>query len=181
MFDKDKNVTFKGKFNSLEVKIEILDCLLKGEKASHIVKSLNLNEATVWTIKKNKKEKSAYAAGSSISTKYAACPRATIVERMEKALSILTDDNCQKEFHWMVILNKKHLKSTNTLKNRETAVNPDFVASKGWFQKFKKHFAIHSIKIQGESTSAKAGRKCPEKYQNIIEEQGYNTRDSFQY
>ncbi|KAG8237681.1 hypothetical protein J437_LFUL015550 [Ladona fulva] len=47
-----------------------MDRLLKGEKASHIGKRLNLNEATVRTIKKNEKEiRSAVAAASSTSAK----------------------------------------------------------------------------------------------------------------
>lgn len=50
--------------------------------------------------------------------------------------------------------NLKYLKFTNTLKNMENPLSTkDFMASKDWFEKFKKRFGIHSIKIQGESAS----------------------------
>lgn len=39
--------TFKRKFICLQIKIQILDSLLNGEKVSHTGKNLNLNEATV--------------------------------------------------------------------------------------------------------------------------------------
>ena len=75
---------------------------------------------------------------------------------MEKVLSIWIDDSRQKRIplDGNIIKQKapkiyKHLKE-----HGESSVNPDFVASKGWFEKFKKRFAIHSIRIQGESASA---------------------------
>ncbi|XP_017891414.1 tigger transposable element-derived protein 1-like [Ceratina calcarata] len=180
MSEKDKKTTFKRKFISLEVKIQILDRLLKGEKASHIGKSLNLNEATVRTIKKNEKEiRSAVAAGSLTSAKHAARPRAPIIEKMEKALSIWIDDCCQKRIPLDGnIIKQKALKIYKHLKEQgESSVNPDFVASKGWFEKFRKRFAIHSIRIQGESHETV--RTYPEKIQNIIEEQGYTADQVF--
>lgn len=63
----------------------------------HIGKRLNLNEATDRTIKKNVKGiRSVVAAGSLIFAKYTPRPRAPIIEKMEKALSIWIDGNCQK-------------------------------------------------------------------------------------
>jgi hypothetical protein len=47
------------------------------------------------------------------------------------------------------------LKIYNHLKeNGESGVDPDFLASKGWFEKFKTRFSLHNIKIQGEIASA---------------------------
>ena len=116
MSDKNKKTKLKRKFISLDVKIQILDCIMKGEKVSHIAKTLNLNEATIRTIKKNEKKiRSAVTVGSSISAKYASRPRVPIIENMEKALSIWIDDSCQKRFHWRgILLNKELLKFTNT-------------------------------------------------------------------
>lgn len=57
------------------------------------MESLNLNEATVWIIKKNEKE--IRSAGSSTSVKYAA-PWMLIIKKMEKAFSNWIDDSCQK-------------------------------------------------------------------------------------
>lgn len=92
MSEKEKP-TFKRKFISLETKIHILDRLLKGEKTSHVAKTLNLNEATIRTIKRSEKEfRNSVAAGSITSAKYSARSRSSIIEKMEKALSIWIDD-----------------------------------------------------------------------------------------
>lgn len=75
---------------------------MKREKASHIGRSFNLNEATVRTIEKNEKEiKSAVAAGSSTSAKRVqARPRAPIIEKMERTLSAFgLMIAVKKEFH----------------------------------------------------------------------------------
>ncbi|XP_015186585.1 PREDICTED: uncharacterized protein LOC107071792 [Polistes dominula] len=176
MSDKDKKIILRRKFISLEAKIQILDRLLKGEKASHIAKSLNLNEATVRTIKKNEKEiRSAVAAGSLISAKRSARPRAPIIEKMEKILRDWIDDCCQKSIPLDGnIIRQKALKVYKHLKEHgESFVIPDFVASKGWFEKFKKRFAVHSIKIQGKSDSVdhEATKTYPENIQKIVEEE----------
>ena len=47
MSDKNKKTKLKRKFIFLDVKIQILDRIMKGEKVSHIAKTLNLNEATI--------------------------------------------------------------------------------------------------------------------------------------
>ena len=72
---------------------------------------------------------------------------------------------------------KKAFKIYKQFKEHESSVNSNFVTSKGGFEKFKKCFAIHSIRIQGESIDheieSKRIRTYPKKIQNIIEEQRY--------
>ena len=69
---------------------------------------------------------------------------------------------------------KKAFKIYKQFKEHESSVNSNFVTSKGGFEKFKKCFAIHSIRIQGESIDheieSKRIRTYPKKIQNIIEE-----------
>ncbi|GLV46516.1 hypothetical protein CBL_20845 [Carabus blaptoides fortunei] len=102
---------------------------------------------------------------------------------MEKALSIWINDCCQKKIPLDgSIIKQKALKIYKHLKeNGESCVSSDFVASKGWFEKFKKRFAIHSIKVPGESASAdhEAARTYPEKIKKIIEENGYTPNQVF--
>ena len=52
MSDKNTKTKLKRKFISLDFKIH-QDRITKGEKSSHIAKTLNLNEATIRTVKKN--------------------------------------------------------------------------------------------------------------------------------
>lgn len=180
----DRKTSFKRKFISLETKITILNRLLNGERVTDISKSLNLNEATIRTIKKNEKEiRSAVAAGSSTSARYSARPRMPIIEKMEKALSIWIDDCCTKRIPLGGnMIRAKAVKIYNRLKEiGESSINPDFVGSKGWLEKFKKRYAIHNVKIEGESASAdhEAAKTYPHKIQKIIEEQGYTPHQVF--
>ncbi|GFS67715.1 hypothetical protein NPIL_379621 [Nephila pilipes] len=75
---------------------------------------------------------------------------------MEKAHSIWIDDSRRKKIPLDGNITKqKELKIYKHLTEQgESSVNPDFVGEKGWFEKFKKRFAIHSIRIQRESVSA---------------------------
>jgi hypothetical protein len=60
----------------------------------------------------------------------------------------------------------------NFLKNQqEEEIDENFVASRGWFEKFKKRSNIHSIRITGETTSADAhaATECPEQLRTILE------------
>jgi hypothetical protein len=67
-----KKTALKRKKITLEDKISILDRLNKGEGSSAVAKSLNLNEATVRTIKKSEdKIKQRVAAGNPVSAKKA--------------------------------------------------------------------------------------------------------------
>ncbi|XP_023223549.1 tigger transposable element-derived protein 1-like [Centruroides sculpturatus] len=55
----------------------------------------------------------------------------------------------------------------------ETSVK--FVASNGWFEKFKKRHSLHNIHIQGEKASADedAAKKYPAELADIIQTKGY--------
>nr|XP_022919259.1 tigger transposable element-derived protein 1-like [Onthophagus taurus] len=82
--------------------------------------------------------------------------RAPILEQMEKALSVWIDDCSNKRMPLNTnIIKNKDLKIYNFLiESGESATDPDFVASKGWFDRSKKRFSLQNLKIQGESTSA---------------------------
>ncbi|XP_012142198.2 putative CENPB DNA-binding domain-containing protein 1 isoform X2 [Megachile rotundata] len=151
MPNEDKKTPVRRNFISLEMKIHILDRLKNGEKATYIAKSLQLNEATIRTIKQNEEKiRTAVAVGSSVSARMSARPRAAIIEKMEKALSLwIADYNEQQIPLDSAIIKEKALLIYDDLKeNGETPVNPEFVASKGWFERFKKRFSLQNMKIQ---------------------------------
>lgn len=180
----NKKIPFKRHFISLEQKLQILDRLEKGEKVSYVAKTLDLNEATIRTIQKNEhKIRASIAAGCSISANLTSRPRAPIIEKMEKALSIWIDDCSKNQIPLDTnIIKQKALKIYNYLKeNGESAVNPDFVASKGWFDRFRKRFSLQNLKIQGKSASAdkEAAKIYPKELQEIIEQRGYSRHRVF--
>ena len=77
------------------------------------------------------------------------------------------------------VIKHKALKIFNYLKETgQSSIDEDnhqFVASNGWFGKFKKRHALHNLKIQGESASADAdaAEKYPAEFEKIIKENGY--------
>lgn len=184
MSNKSKKVPLKRNFISLESKIQILDRLKKGEKVSYVARSLNLNEATIRTIRKNEQKiRTAIAIGSSISANMTARPRAPIIQKMEKVLGIWIDYCCKRQIPLEGnVIKQKALEIYNHLKeNGESSVTPEFVASKGWFTRFKNRFSLQTLRIQGESILAdnEAARKYPEQFQKIIKDHGYTSHQVF--
>ncbi|KAK2575999.1 hypothetical protein KPH14_007358 [Odynerus spinipes] len=96
---------------------------------------------------------------------------------MEKILSIWIDESTKQQIPLDGnIIKQKALKIYNCLKkNGESPVEPEFVASKGWFERFKKRFVLRSIRIQGESASVdnEVVRNYPEELQKFIAEHGF--------
>lgn len=183
MSNEGKKIPLRRNFISLELKIHILDRLKKGEKVSNVAKSLNLNEATIRTIKKNEhKIRTAVSAGSSIFANMTARPRAPIIEKMEKLLSIWIDESTKQQTPLDGnVIKQKALKIYDYLKkNGESAVDPEFVASKGWFERFKKRFVLRTIRIQGESGSVDNDVvRNPEELHKFISEHGLLSHQVF--
>lgn len=178
MAEKRNRAPLKRKVISIETKIQILNRLDNGQTATDIARSLDLNEATVRTIKRNETEiRRAGSLGLSISTKFTSRTRAPILEKMERALSIWIDDSYEKKIPLSQrIIQEKALRIYGLLeRNGEPSSSIDFVASNGWFDKFKKRFSIHSLKFKGEAASADDGAATtyPEEIQGFIKEEEF--------
>ncbi|XP_067138393.1 tigger transposable element-derived protein 1-like [Centruroides vittatus] len=180
MSGRNKKLFRKRHFISLELKIQILDRLKRGERLSRVAKTLNLNEATIRTIQKSEQKiRASVTAGCSISANMTARPREPIIEKMEKALNIWIDDCLKKRIPISTnTIKQKSLKIYNYLReNGEQSTSRNFVASKGWFQRFKKRYALQKIQIQGETDNETA--KFPKELQRIIERDGFTTHQVF--
>ncbi|XP_017789770.1 PREDICTED: tigger transposable element-derived protein 1-like [Habropoda laboriosa] len=70
----------------------------------------------------------------------------------------------------------KHLRETG-----ESPLNPEFVASKGWFDRFKKRFSLQNMKIPRKSASidTEAAKAYTKELQRIIAQRGYSPRQVF--
>ena len=75
----------------------------------------------------------------------------------------------------------KAMECFNYLKEKEIGLLADFVASMGWFYKFKMRYGFHSIKCSGEAKSADkdAAATYPDRLKTIIEEGGYKPQQIF--
>ncbi|XP_045447917.1 tigger transposable element-derived protein 1-like isoform X2 [Melitaea cinxia] len=149
-----KKLTHKRHVISLEQKIKILDRLKKGEKTADVAKSLGFNEATVRTILRNEQKiRASVTSGSALSANMRARSRAPIIEKMEKTLNIWIQDCTRKRTHIdSFIIKQRALKIYNFLKeNEEPHSDANFVASRGWFERFRKRFSLHNILIDGKN------------------------------
>lgn len=182
-----KNKTsFKRKSIAFEDKLKILDRLKQGERISSIAKSLQLNEATVRTIKKSEiKIKENVSAGSARSAKHSTRARDIDLVKMEKALYVWIEDCEQKKvpLDGNILKHKalkiyKHLKETGGCNDKQAK---PFSASSGWFENFKRRFALHNVKLGGERASAdtEAAEKYPEEFAKIIKDSGYTADQVF--
>ncbi|GFT38719.1 tigger transposable element-derived protein 1 [Trichonephila clavipes] len=82
---------------SLEMRIEILDRLGKGEGSTAIGKHFNLDESTVRAIKKNEAAiRKSVISGTKLSTKFASYTRDVLLERTDRAIAIWIEEQVQR-------------------------------------------------------------------------------------
>ncbi|KAK9710584.1 Tc5 transposase DNA-binding domain [Popillia japonica] len=146
---------------SLALKSCIIEALDRGEKICNIARLHNLNQSTVCGIKHNantiKKSIKEVPPNNLECAKYY---RSSTVLRMEKLL-----------VEWITVNNNQNISmDTRSIQNQALLIfnelnsidydndidkkKPTFVASKGWFDKFKKRYKLHNIKFLDESINA---------------------------
>lgn len=169
----------------LTTKLEILKRFNNGDKAPVIASSLGMPITTIRTIHQNAdKIRESADAGSSKSFEVITKARPHLIETTEKLLST-----------WIFDLNDKHIPVTTRIiqekakslfgdlkqKASEEEIGQTFNASQGWFERFKKRFRLHSLKLTGETAGAdsKAAEEFPPKFKQIILEGGYTPQQIF--
>lgn len=175
---KSKMSTNKRKAISLDTKLDIINRVESGEKQSEVAKRTGLPYSTVATIvSQSKKIKTSVQNTSDVSLKRITRTRSSIIEKMEKMLSVWIDDMGQRNMpvSQMTIQNKA-LNLFNFLKNQEAGeLEETFAASRGWFEKFKNRSKIHSVRLTGEAASAdiQAAAEFPQIFKTIVESGRY--------
>lgn len=137
--DKMKRV-FKRKSISLHDKISMLDMFKNGKRTCEVAKLFGLNESTVRTIRQNEDKIRTLAATGATTFRR----RSAIMDKMEQELLAWIEDNIQKEIQFdSIIVKQKALEIFNCLKGMESfSENLEFVASKTWFDNFRKRFSL---------------------------------------
>lgn len=174
---RDKRVMDLGE------KIKILDLLAKGEKIANIARKFGINESTVRSIRDNEKKIRDSVKNLGAHSKTCKISRGQIIEKMEDMLIIWIQDLIHlkvpvsgEAIRHQAKIYYEHLKAKSIPQNEET-----FIASRGWFDRFKARFSLHNVSFSGESASADktAARKFPEIIRNVINEKGYTTAQIF--
>lgn len=136
---------------TLDVKMKILNRLEEGEKPTAIAKAYGINESTVRTIKKRKKNiRSSVACGTLTSSQYSSYTRNPVIENMEKALMIWMVDNMQKKIPMNnSMIREKAVHIFNRIKELATSIDKmdTFSASKGWFRNFKRRHSLQKCNV----------------------------------
>ncbi|KAL4084407.1 hypothetical protein QTP88_028230 [Uroleucon formosanum] len=143
---------------SLVQKIEILDKLKSGDTVASLARTYKINESSVREIHNNEEIiRRSVIESSPISNKKCFITRDVLVEKTEKALNIWIEDQTQKKFPLSSTIIREKAKQIHqhfTSSSQGNGKNSSFLASKGWFEKFKNRCNLHNIKLVGESASA---------------------------
>lgn len=106
------------------------------------------------------------------------CPR---LEKMEKMLRLWMEDQNQKMMPMNnTIVRSKALQLYERLQQEEggaLTLKP-FLASRGWFDNFRKQQKLQHIKFTGEADNGAACR-FPDKFKTIVEVDGYKSQQVF--
>lgn len=179
-----ENVKKVRKALNLEQKLNIIKMLEAGEKICNISKTLNLAASTIATIKANKEKISASVENvENVVAKRVTRQRGEVMESMEKLLSIWIDHQAQRNVPVSTaIIREKAISLHNDLQQRNSSEeNETFVASKGWFDRFKKRYCLHNIKTTGEAASAdfEAANSYPEEFNQIVTSGEYTAQQIY--
>uniref|UniRef100_S4RF28 HTH CENPB-type domain-containing protein n=1 Tax=Petromyzon marinus TaxID=7757 RepID=S4RF28_PETMA len=173
---------------TMEMKMDIIRRSEKGETSAAIGRALGLNRSTIGTIIKDKERivehvKIAAPVKSIIITK-----QSGVLSEMEKRLLMWIEDRNRRCAPVSLLQIQKKAKSLyEHLKPKvgegEGASKSDkFVASRGWFHRFKARANLRHVKSLGEATSAdvEAGLEFPNRLADvIIEEGGFSAQQVF--
>ncbi|XP_017784923.1 PREDICTED: tigger transposable element-derived protein 1-like [Nicrophorus vespilloides] len=165
----------KRKVISLELKMQIIRRVEAGERKSHVAQSLGLAQSTIKTILNQAEKVKDSVQNCSGHTAYKLTrTRGSIIEKMEKMLGVWVDDMTQRNAPLtQTVIQRKALTLFHQLKEQESEKTSEtFVASRGWFEKFKKRATIHSLRRTDEAASAGA-MKFVADLQEVIERGRY--------
>ncbi|XP_064085343.1 tigger transposable element-derived protein 1-like [Macrobrachium nipponense] len=164
---------------TLEMKMEVIKKYEGGMKVNCISRSLHLSHSTVSTILKDKERikdavKGAAPFKSTIITKQ----REGTIADMEKLLFTWLEDNRQRNVQ--VMLRAVQSKATSLFKmlkekGGEEYASLEFIASDGWFRRFRDRYQVHHVLTKGEAASsdAPAAKAFVEEFDKLIVKEGY--------
>ena len=175
------------KVMSLQEKVALLDLLRDGKSFVAVSRYYQVNESTVCYIKKNEEAiRHSAAASFGSCAKVVTKVRNNIIVRMESALALWISDCSRKNvildgniirqkarslYDRFAMAGDEPQPSTSTA----TPAVEEFMASRGWFDRFQKRYNIRNVSLHGEAALAdtEAASTYPATFKKIIEEKGF--------
>lgn len=143
----------KRKQFSLETKGQILDRLKLGEKIYKIANEFNVKHSTIIGIRNNEnqiRKRISLASRESISRTVRV--KNNLLAKTEKCL-IMWIEHCRQNnipLDGNVIRQRAKKLFENLKKKQKPDSGESFLASNGWFDRFKKRYSLNYLKLQGE-------------------------------
>nr|XP_060616419.1 tigger transposable element-derived protein 1-like isoform X2 [Anolis sagrei ordinatus] len=170
----------KRKTITMGHKVEIIKRSERGETPSSIGRAFGYSRSTIATILKDKARimehvKSHAPMNATIITKQ----RSGLIIEMERLLTVWIEVQNQRNLPISLPLVQEKARSLfNELKAARTACvgncNEEFVASRGWFSRFKERANLRNIKVHGEaSVDVSAASGFPKILKDMIDDGGY--------
>ncbi|KAM9794182.1 jerky protein homolog-like isoform 1-T2 [Syngnathus typhle] len=166
----------KRKAITMEVKLDIVKRSKRGETPTNIGRVLDLSRSTVATIIKDQDrilehvKASPHMKSTIISKQYSG-----LMMEMERQLVIWLDDRHQQRLPVSLVLIQQEAKRLyETLKSQkgEGSEEKSFVASRGWFMRFKARANLRNLRVEGEpaNNENEAGSDFPTALAETIRE-----------
>ncbi|XP_064090764.1 tigger transposable element-derived protein 1-like [Macrobrachium nipponense] len=141
----------------LDTKMTVIKQFEEGKKVNVIARDMKLSHSTVSTILKDKERiRDAVKGSAPMRSTVITIQRTGPIHEMEKLLHVWMEDQIQKRTPLSLFTVQMKARSLfQTLKERAgVEYKQEFLASVGWFKRFKKRFQLHSVRVTGEAASA---------------------------
>ncbi|KAK1327297.1 hypothetical protein QTO34_014986 [Cnephaeus nilssonii] len=181
----DGSATKRRKAMTMEVKGDIIRRSEKGETPKNIDRLLGQSPTTVSTIIKDQKRVLEHVKGSApMKSTVVTEQQSGLIIEMERLLVLWLDEQQRRRIPVsLMLIQEKAKRLFEALKKEKGVVSEseEFVASKGWFMRFKACANLHNLKLTGEAASddAKAAGDFPSALAEIIREGGYCDKQVF--
>lgn len=148
------------KVMDLSQKLKILEMLKNKEKIAEIARKFKVNESTIRSIRNNTEKILESSKQLGVHAQALKISRSATIEKMEAMLMVWIQDLVHKKIpvstmairEQALVFHEYLEEVSNILSSSKT-----FSASKGWFEKLKTRYGLHSLAISGESVSADHG------------------------
>ncbi|XP_053555942.1 tigger transposable element-derived protein 1-like [Bombina bombina] len=169
---------------TLDMKLKIIRLYDEDVIQAEIGRKLGFTRTTINTVMKNREKIVAEVKSATPFNTTTIRKRDSIVADMERLLILWIENQTTRHVPVnQAIIQSKALSLFNDLKAKkgEAAKDTEFVASRGWFDRFKKRSNLHNIKVQGEAAAAdtEAAESYPSEFAKIIEDGGYSMDQIF--